>query len=62
MVSNNLLTNINMKKLICIILLASITNILFAQTRSRSAKTGRFVTKSYANTHKSTTYTYKVKK
>lgn len=30
-------------------------------TRSRSAKTGQFVTKRYADTHKSTTVTEKVK-
>lgn len=31
-------------------------------TTSRSAKTGRFVKKSYADKHKSTTYTSKKKK
>jgi len=31
-------------------------------TQSRSAKTGRYVTKSYANNHKSTTVTSKRKK
>lgn len=35
----------------------------FAQSgKSRSAKSGNYVTKSYANSHKSTTYTSKSKK
>ena len=35
---------------------------LFAQEKSRSAKSGKFVTKKYAEKHKSTTYTSKTKK
>lgn len=34
----------------------------FSQERSRSSKTGRYVTKKYAKEHKSTTYTSKTKK
>jgi len=46
------------------ILLILILLVSFGQekTRSKSAKTGKFVSKKYADKNKSTTYTYKVKK
>jgi len=52
------------KKLLFIFCLAFAVNIAQAQTRtqSRSAKTGKFVTKDYAKKHKATTYTSKTKK
>jgi len=53
-----------MKKLFFIVytLTFLISTTLNAQERSKSAKTGKFVTKKYATSHKSTTYTYKTKK
>lgn len=55
--------------IISISIIIAITFSLSAQeskskktTQSRSAKTGKFVSKSYANSHKSTTYTSKKKK
>jgi len=51
-------------KLLLILILAFTVNFAQAQTstHSRSAKTGKFVTKNYAKKHKATTYTSKVKK
>lgn len=49
------------KNMILIISLL-ISNVSICQERSRSAKSGKYVTKEYAKKHKSTTYTSKVKK
>lgn len=51
-----------MKKILIISLLLLANNMtLYSQEKSRSAKTGRYVTKEYAKKHKSTTYTSKTK-
>jgi len=51
-------------KFLLVLLLSFAVNIAQAQTRtqSRSAKTGKYVTKKYAKQHKATTYTSTVKK
>ncbi len=51
------------KKLLLIFCLAFAVTFTQAQTttKSRSAKTGKFVTKDYARKHKATTYTSKTK-
>lgn len=48
-------------KILILIFSLLITNISICQEKSRSAKTGRYVTKDYAKKHKSTTYTSKTK-
>ncbi len=52
-----------MKKILFLILTFMVVNNvpIGAQTKSRSAKTGRYVTKQYATKHKSTTYTSSTK-
>lgn len=51
-----------MKKSLIILLVLLVCNTtIYGQEKSRSAKTGRYVTKSYAKKHKSTTYTSKTK-
>lgn len=52
-----------MKKILLLICMFS-TITLFSQKRgySKSAKSGKFVSSGYANSHKSTTYTHKGKK
>ena len=58
--------NLKLKKMKKIILLLVITLCInpncFSQEKSRSAKSGRYVTKEYAKKNKSTTYTSKTKK
>lgn len=53
-----------MKKIITVFTLLFLLNSanVFAQEKSRSAKTGKYVTKDYAKKNKSTTYTAKTKK
>ena len=52
-----------MKKVFIIALLFLLNNnVTFSQEKSRSAKTGKYVTKDYAKKNKSTTYTSKTKK
>jgi len=59
---NNLKTNLIMKsKILILIISLLLSNISICQEKSRSAKTGRYVTKDYAKKHKSTTYTSKTK-
>jgi len=49
-----------MKKLLSLIIAMLIISIAYSQGGpSRSAKTGKYVSKSYANKHPSTTYTQK---
>ena len=48
-------------KILILIFSLLISNISICQEKSRSAKTGRYVTKDYAKKHKSTTYTSKIK-
>ena len=51
-----------MKKIIIVALMLFVNCIqTFSQEKSRSAKTGKYVTKDYAEKHKSTTYTSKTK-
>lgn len=49
-------------KILLLIVALMISNFGISQERSRSAKSGKYVTKEYAKKHKSTTYTSKVKK
>jgi hypothetical protein len=55
-----------MKKVTLLVLIVSIFSVSFSQnkkssTQSRSAKTGKFVTKGYADKHQATTVTSKKK-
>lgn len=51
-----------MKKIFIITLILLANNMItYGQERSRSSKTGKYVTKEFANKHKSTTYTSKTK-
>ena len=52
-----------MKKIILLLVIILLNNPnCFSQEKSRSAKSGKYVTKEYAKKHKSTTYTSKTKK
>ncbi|ENA1790630.1 hypothetical protein [Flavobacterium psychrophilum] len=52
-----------MKKIIMLSVIALMINAnCLSQEKSRSAKSGRYVTKEYASKNKSTTYTSKTRK
>ncbi len=52
-----------MKKIIMLTVIAIMINTnCMSQEKSRSAKSGKYVTKEYAKKHKATTYTSKTRK